>query len=470
LVLVKVANRPLPASVNVVQSAATQIMAQVEDGAKIVIPPKSAAGSGSVSVEIAPTVEAPSQAAAKVVSTVYDVTIRDAGGSEITKLSQDAEIALPYDEAMLKDQGVGEDALVPSYFDETAKVWVSIDNYIIDKDKNIIVARVSHLTRFAIIAAADITPPMAPLAVSARALGGGKIEISWKNPLKDFSHAKLYRSEKTVALGKTISPEITAASFIDTDITDGVVYYYTVRAVDPAGNESTNTDQVSARAVGTSQKISALIPSLSPPKISLESAAQESKLPPGQAKKLEILQNLTLGSSGDDVKVMQELLLQEGVYPAGLITGFFGELTRSAVIRFQEKYADEILVPVGLMRGSGFAGSATRKKINKLLGGEVSAPPVTSVLPPGQAVRILIGRDLAIGSSGDDVRTLQELLLKEGVYPAGLITGFFGELTRSAVIRFQEKYADEILVPAGLMRGSGFAGSMTRKKLNNLLR
>src|SRR3989338_3576783 len=316
LVLVKVANRPLPASVNVVQSAATQIMAQVEDGAKIVIPPKSAAGSGSVSVEIAPTVEAPSQAAAKDVSTVYDVTIRDAGGSEITKLSQDAEIALPYDEAMLKDQGVGEDALVPSYFDETAKVWVSIDNYIIDKDKNIIVARVSHLTRFAIIAAADITPPMAPLAVSARALGGGKIEISWKNPLKDFSHAKLYRSEKTVALGKTISPEITAASFIDTDITDGVVYYYTVRAVDPAGSESTNTDQVSARAVGTSQKISALIPSLSPPKISLESAAQESKLPPGQAKKLEILQNLTLGSSGDDVKVMQELLLQEGVYPA----------------------------------------------------------------------------------------------------------------------------------------------------------
>src|SRR3989338_7439749 len=79
LVLVKVANRPLPASVNVVQSAATQIMAQVEDGAKIVIPPKSAAGSGSVSVEIAPTVEAPSQAAAKVVSTVYDVTIRNAG-------------------------------------------------------------------------------------------------------------------------------------------------------------------------------------------------------------------------------------------------------------------------------------------------------------------------------------------------------------------------------------------------------
>src|SRR3989338_4916907 len=244
LVLVKVANRPLPASVNVVQSAATQIVAQVEDGAKIVVPPKSAASGGIVTVDISPTVEAPSQAAAQVVSTIYNVTIRDAGGSEITKLSQGAEIALPYDEAMLKDQGVGEDALVPSYFDETARVWVSIDNYTIDKDKNIIVARVSHLTRFAIIAAADITPPMAPLAVSARALGGGKIEISWKNPLKDFSHAKLYRSEKQNILGKTISPEISAEILTDNDITDGITYYYTARAVDPAGSESTNTDQV----------------------------------------------------------------------------------------------------------------------------------------------------------------------------------------------------------------------------------
>ena len=99
-----------------------------------------------------------------------------------------------------------------------------------------------------------------------------------------------------------------------------------------------------------------------------------------------------------------------------------------------------------------------------------SAAPLPSVIPPGQAVRISIGRDLAIGSSGDDVRALQELLLKEGVYPAGLITGFFGELTKQAVIRFQEKYAAEILVPAGLAQGSGFVGSMTRKKLNNLLR
>lgn len=61
-------------------------------------------------------------------------------------------------------------------------------------------------------------------------------------------------------------------------------------------------------------------------------------------------------------------MLKQGVYPEGLITGFFGNLTRQAVVRFQEKYASEILVPSGLSGGTGFVGPATRKKMNELLG------------------------------------------------------------------------------------------------------
>ena len=57
-----------------------------------------------------------------------------------------------------------------------------------------------------------------------------------------------------------------------------------------------------------------------------------------------------------------------GVYPEGLITGNFLNLTRVAVIRFQEKYAGEILTPVELEKGTGFVGGMTRAKINQLLG------------------------------------------------------------------------------------------------------
>jgi peptidoglycan hydrolase-like protein with peptidoglycan-binding domain len=70
--------------------------------------------------------------------------------------------------------------------------------------------------------------------------------------------------------------------------------------------------------------------------------------------------------------------------------------------------------------------------------------------------------------SGEDVRALQEILLAEEVYPEAMITGYFGSLTRLAAIRFQEKYANEILVPAGLDRGTGFVGPGTRAKLESL--
>ncbi len=78
--------------------------------------------------------------------------------------------------------------------------------------------------------------------------------------------------------------------------------------------------------------------------------------------------NLYFGVQGNQVKCLQKFLKLQGVniYPEGLTTGYFGNLTRSAVIRFQEKYKSEILAPLGLTNGTGFVGSSTRQKINEL--------------------------------------------------------------------------------------------------------
>jgi len=66
---------------------------------------------------------------------------------------------------------------------------------------------------------------------------------------------------------------------------------------------------------------------------------------------------------------LQEFLRSQGslIYPGGLITGNFDAATRAATIRFQEKYAAEILAPLGLKSGTGYVGAATRAKINQLM-------------------------------------------------------------------------------------------------------
>lgn len=80
-------------------------------------------------------------------------------------------------------------------------------------------------------------------------------------------------------------------------------------------------------------------------------------------------------------------------------------------------------------------------------------------------------QDLYYGLRSDYVRCLQEFLKYQGpeIYPQGLITGFFGPLTLRAVIRFQEKYASEILIPQGLKEGTGKVDFLTRSKINEIL-
>ncbi|MDQ3014808.1 MAG: IPT/TIG domain-containing protein [bacterium] len=83
-------------------------------------------------------------------------------------------------------------------------------------------------------------------------------------------------------------------------------------------------------------------------------------------------------------------------------------------------------------------------------------------------------RSLTRGSAGIDVRELQKVLNRDpqtqiavsGAGSPGNETSTFGNLTRLAVIKFQQKYPTDILQPAGLVFGNGYVGPLTIKKLN----
>ena len=68
---------------------------------------------------------------------------------------------------------------------------------------------------------------------------------------------------------------------------------------------------------------------------------------------------LHIGSTGDQVKQLQEFLKQfPDIYPEGLVTGYFGVLTENAVKRFQIEGGLEVL---------GVVGPITRDKLNKFI-------------------------------------------------------------------------------------------------------
>jgi peptide/nickel transport system substrate-binding protein len=76
--------------------------------------------------------------------------------------------------------------------------------------------------------------------------------------------------------------------------------------------------------------------------------------------------------------------------------------------------------------------------------------------------------DLRVGSQGKEVEELQKCLAKDPEIYQGEISGYFGQKTKEAVIKFQEKYKKDILEPFGLESGNGIVKEKTREKLNEV--
>ncbi len=76
--------------------------------------------------------------------------------------------------------------------------------------------------------------------------------------------------------------------------------------------------------------------------------------------------NLSMGIRNNDVKILQQLLINEDFWESEVdATGYFGPITKKAVMKLQNQYKTQILKPLGLSSPTGFFGPYTRKYLNE---------------------------------------------------------------------------------------------------------
>ncbi len=134
---------------------------------------------------------------------------------------------------------------------------------------------------------------------------------------------------------------------------------------------------------------------------------------------------IAFGEQSELVKKYQERLIALG-YLSGDADGNFGQGTQEAIKAFQSRN-DQIV--------DGYLGAATRSAMDSS-----SAKPYA----------------MRLGEQSDEVKNLQQLLAKYGYMAAEKASGYFGDLTKQAVIRFQENNG---------LTADGTAGAKTMGKL-----
>lgn len=277
---------------------------------------------------------------------------------------------------------------------------------------------------------ADIDVPGKVFNVQAAGLDK-LIYISWENPKdEDFVRTRIVRSEgsypETPSSGKLVY-DGDSTKFSDSNLENAKTYYYSIFTYDEVPNYSlpvkfaiapyTETKHYHVLHVGDG------------------------------AGQIIFTKDLQFGDTGNEVQQLQEFLAKNPtIYPEGLVTGYFGPLTESAVKLFQK---------LNNLPETGKLDLATREVIKNT--------PISNILEEHTAEINTehFSRDIYLGMQGDDVENLQSFLQKEGFFKYGTITGYFGMITRQAVIDFQKANNIEPSV--------GYVGPITRGKILELI-
>lgn len=235
-----------------------------------------------------------------------------------------------------------------------------------------------------------------------------------------------------------------------------------------------------------------------------EPAVQEELFTEEENKELERLeQNRTVlaaglgeDSSGEDVENLQRMLWELGYYH-GEITGNYDQATIDAVFQFQIKHG---VLESEWDKGAGYFGKKTLAALLSAVGDKIEilagypkevhvwipAKKILPVIASLEVQEVVVERqtlyfaeelvnkkvvqhvrlsvELDLNDQGDEVVKLQNFLISQGYLAADMNTGYFGQMTEAAVLKFQMErgIADGPFAP-----GAGRVGPQTLAAINS---
>ncbi len=144
--------------------------------------------------------------------------------------------------------------------------------------------------------------------------------------------------------------------------------------------------------------------------------------------------DLTVGSEGSDVSALQDFLISNGylVMPAGVAKGYFGNVTRDAVIKWQ--------IARGISPAAGYFGTKSRAALS---GSAVVSSSSNTTSQNTNNVNYsgicsTANQTAVLGESGQIVTDVQSFLVSKGflVMPENTSYGYFGKLTATAIANY----------------------------------
>jgi len=155
----------------------------------------------------------------------------------------------------------------------------------------------------------------------------------------------------------------------------GIIFALAVSLVSPGAAVAETADDLQAQIAALQVQLDALLAQLGDLEGDDDAEEVTGGACPVACAGVSFSSNLSLGANSSDVKCLQAMLNRDeetqvassSYGSPGNETTYYGNLTKAAVVKFQEKYSEDCLASWGLTVGTGFFGSTSRAKMNYLL-------------------------------------------------------------------------------------------------------